>query len=136
MPPNPPLPGREGLGVGAAKALGGSSHDCFEDSVRIVVEVIIPDTKNGPALLSKELVAPPILVGSCMLPAVQFDYELGPPTGEIGIVWSDWQLSCKLWPHAGQNSPKLSLMVGGVLPKRTGALCSIIFDPAAHLFGT
>ncbi len=122
--------------MGATEALGGSPHDCFEDSVRIVVEVIIPDTKNGPALLSKELIAPPILVGSRVLPAVQFDYKLGPPTGEIGIIWPDWQLSCKLWTQARQKTPKLSLMVGGILPKRTGALCPIIFDPSAHLFGT
>src|SRR5438477_2743828 len=41
--PYSPLPGREGLGVGAAEALGGPIHDSLEDSIRAVIERVVPD---------------------------------------------------------------------------------------------
>ena len=44
------LPGREGLGVGAAEALGGLRACCLDDAIEIFHHVAIPEADHRPTL--------------------------------------------------------------------------------------
>ena len=120
-----PLPGREGLGVGAAEALGGSTHDRLKHALGVLIELIVPDAEDCPALRFKKAVALLISLRFIVLAAVEFDHQPGLPAREIGKVRADWQLAREFRPHSGQDSPQLPLMLGGIVAKRARALRSI-----------
>lgn len=55
--PCSPLPGREGLGVGAAEALGGSCEDRFSGADRVFSHIAVPYAEDGPAFASEPFVS-------------------------------------------------------------------------------
>ncbi len=58
--------------MGAAEALGGPIDNSLEHAIRNFVELIVPDTENGPALAFEILVSCSIAGGVGMLASVQF----------------------------------------------------------------
>jgi len=56
--------------VGAAEALGGSSHDRLKDALGVFIELIVPDVEDGPTFVFEEAIAADIVRTFCMLPAV------------------------------------------------------------------
>jgi len=56
--------------VGAAEALGGSSHDRLKNALGVSIKLIVPDSENRPALLLQEAVALVIPLRASMLAAV------------------------------------------------------------------
>lgn len=68
-----PLPGREGLGVGTAEALGGFLKDVLHGAVRIGEYLGIPQSQHAPALrLEIPGAAGICLNGGKVVAAVQF----------------------------------------------------------------
>ena len=59
--PLPSLPGREGLGVGAAEALGGSIHDRLKYPLGVIVQLVVPNADDGPAFRPEKSVTSPIM---------------------------------------------------------------------------
>jgi hypothetical protein len=101
--------------VGAAEALGGSIHDGLKDTLRIVIELIVPEPQDVPAMLPQENVAPLIALRVGVLTAVQFDDQLCLSASEIGIIRADRQLARELRAQAGQKAPKLPLVPRGIV---------------------
>src|SRR4051812_18587663 len=106
MSPSSPLPGREGLGVGAAEALGGAIQYRHNDAVGILYQVVVPDSHDRPAVLLKEGIAANITSGFGMLAAVEFDNQLGLPASEVCGKWTHWQLAREFGSITRQESPK------------------------------
>ena len=81
--PLSPLPGREGLGVGAAEALGGFEEDGLGHTVGILVHFAVPEADDGPSFLLEE--TGPGFVGRRvdMLAPIDFDDQPRLPAGEI-----------------------------------------------------
>ena len=69
LPPLPLLRGRVGVG-GTPTAL---VHDHFQNAIRILEDVIVPETQHQPSVLSEVSIADPVRVGFGMLAAVRFD---------------------------------------------------------------
>jgi len=118
--------------VGAAEALGGSTHDRLKNTLGVLIDLIVPDPKNRPPFLLEKEVAPLISLRFSMLATVEFHDQPGLSAREIGKVRADWQLARELRPHTRQDSPKLSLMFGGIAAKRTRALRLIEWHTPAH----
>ncbi len=119
--------------MGAAEAVGGSTHDGLKDTLRIGFQLIVPDPDDRPTLRSKKLIAPLIALRLEMLTAVQFNDQLRLPACEVGVVGPHGQLSRKFGTQAREKSPKPSLMACRMVAQRTCAACPIEFDPGAHL---
>jgi len=86
--------------VGAAKALGGSTYNCMNNALGVLVELAVPDSQNRPALALKDLIAPTIGARSRVMPTVEFHDQLGFTAGEIDGVRPDRKLARELWPIA------------------------------------
>ena len=119
--------------MGAAEALGSSTHDSLKHTLGVLVEFIVPDAKNGPAFFFQESIARLISLRFRMLAAVEFDNQLGLPARKIGKVRADWQLTREFRPHPRQDSPKLPLMFGWSAAESTRALRLIEWHTTAHL---
>jgi hypothetical protein len=63
-PPDPPLPGREGLGVGSTQELGTMTKNMLGCGVRIADDLIVPEAKYCPAFAFEERGAPRVVSGS------------------------------------------------------------------------
>ena len=99
--------------MGAAEALGGSIHDRLKHTLGILIEIVVPDTQDRPALFLEEAVTPLISLRFRMLAAVKFDDQPRLPARKIGEVRTDRQLTRKPRADPREDSPKFSLMFGG-----------------------
>ena len=96
MAADSPLPGREGLGVGAAETLGGGVQNQPNAAVGVRQDVRVPETKNAPALAFQISIPLRIARTFCVLPAVDLYNELRLSAREVGDVWAHWQLAREL----------------------------------------
>jgi len=131
--PIPPLPGREGLGVGAAEALGGSVQDCLKHSVRILIQLVVPHAQDRPPFPHEERIPPRIALRPGMLAAVELDDQLRLPAREVGKIRPDRKLTRKLRPKPGDHSPKHALMPRRSAAKFAGTLGLIEGNAHAHV---
>jgi hypothetical protein len=126
-------PGREGLGVGAAEALGGAGKDCLQDAVRIFVQFVIPDPKDRPAFASKELVASPVPLGLGMRAAAELHNQPSLPAGEVGEVRANRKLPSEFRAQAGDHGPKPALVPSRSVAEFARACGSVERNTAAHV---
>ena len=119
--------------MGAAEALGGSIHDRLEYTLRVAIQLVVPDTQDCPAFAPEEFVATPVGLGLGMLAAVQLDDQLGLPACEIGIIRSDRQLTREFRTQTRQYPPKFALVLGRIVAQRSSALRSFVLNPTAHV---
>ena len=118
--------------MGAAEALGGSTHDRLKNTLDVLVELIIPDAEDCPSLLLKEAVAGLISHRPGMLAAVEFDNQSGLPAGEIRKVWTDRQLARELRPYPRQNAPQSPLVLRRTVSQHAGTLRLIVWNTTTH----
>ena len=83
-----PLPGREGLGVGA-EALGGFLEDRLGYALGIDCDVRVPEADDGPAFGLEEARAGLVARRIDVLAAVDLDDQLRLAAGEIGYERTD-----------------------------------------------
>jgi hypothetical protein len=69
--------------VGAAEALGGSTHDRLKNTFGIFIEFAVPEAKNDPALLPKEFVSTSVVRRFCVLAAVKLHDQFCLTTREV-----------------------------------------------------
>jgi len=140
-----PLPGREGClksdrlmtvrfstWVGAAEALGGLLRDCPEYTLRIFVQLIVPNAQDRPGFLLKKCVPPPVAFRLSVLSSVQLDDQLRLPAREVGEIGSDRELARELWPQPRDHAPELALMPRCVGAEFACALGLIGGNAAVH----
>jgi hypothetical protein len=117
--PIAPLPAREGLGVGAAEALGSPQQDHLDHPVDILDHVGIPEPDDSPPSPFEEPRPHPVPRVIDMLPAVDLDDKLRLPAGEVDDIGRDRKLPGEAWPVNRQPPPQDAFAVGGVGPKIT-----------------
>jgi hypothetical protein len=100
--------------VGAAEALGGSGEDCLASTLRIFLNVAVPDAQHGPAFRSQPFVACSIARGLGMLTAVDLNHKFRLSAGKIDDVWPDRELPSEFWPETRKEPPYLPLVLRGV----------------------
>jgi hypothetical protein len=87
-----PFRGREGTGEGL--------FDCRHDTVDILKNVIVPESKDAVAAIGQECVSPFVGRTLRMLPAVHFNDEFDGPAHEIANVRADGDLAVE--PNAAE----------------------------------
>jgi hypothetical protein len=95
---------------GAVKALGTALKDKLGSAIRILLNVIIPQTQDSPAFVLEEIRT--ALIIGCridMLAAVQLDRQLRLSAGEIDDIRFDHQLAREAWPIMSQAKPQQPL---------------------------
>src|SRR3546814_13868152 len=86
----PPLPGRGGLGVGAAKALGGLPNNYFHDAIDIGLHFAIPKSDHPPAK-GLQIFGPSRVIsrGFEMLAAVKLNAQPCLAAGQLADIGTD-----------------------------------------------
>jgi len=139
--PDPPLPGREGLRVGPAKALGGFQQNRLRYPFRVFPNVTVPEPNYGPTLTFQPAGPDCIFLGLYMLAAIHVDGKLRLTAGKIGDEVPDNELPRKGRSILRQQPPQGSFLTGRARSERTGAAGHFRIDtahtshPAARRFG-
>jgi hypothetical protein len=91
--------------------------DCFEHTVAVLGQIVIPETEDAVALRFKPAVASQIALALSVLAAVEFDDQHGCRTHQINDVSPDGDLPSKFEACQSaitDDAPKVSLGFGGV----------------------
>lgn len=82
--------------MGAAEILGGAGKDHLRHAIRVVADVTVPQTKDGPTLIVEPFVAYLVALRLRMLPSINLDDEPCLPARQIRDVRTNRQLSREL----------------------------------------
>ena len=131
-PPASPLPGREGLGVGPAEALGGLRQNVLGGPLGVGVHVAVPQPNDTPTKRLKRRRSLRVVTGLIMvLRAINLDREFRLSTCKIDDVPIDHQLPGKRRPVTRQQTPQHALRIGRLAAQRSCAI-DHYFRNAAH----
>jgi hypothetical protein len=118
---------------GAVKALSTMIEDELGRAVGIVLDLIVPKSNNGPALLFENLGPSPVVGsgGVSMLASIQLDGQFRFTTGKIDNVRPDYELTCESRPILSQPQPQQPFRFGRMIAKRAG-VCSQLLRHSLH----
>ena len=107
------------MGVDSAQRGGDRNSHTFA----IAQHVVVPESEHAIAFRGNHSVTLSVF-GSIMLPAIYFDDDLKPMTGEICSKVSERHLLAKmsLGKSLPQQAPHGAFRVGGIAPKPAGSL--------------
>ena len=100
----------------------------LEHTVDILVDIVIPETKDQIALLLQRdvtQVVKPFVFVEIVLPAIQFHNDARPPALEVGDVAADWRLTAKMKTELAKKAkplPEPHLLASHRLAQLPGAL--------------
>ena len=118
--------------MGAAEALGGSTHNRLKPTLGVLIELMVPDAQNRPTFLLEEGVAPRVSRTFRVLAAIELDDQPRLPARKVRKIWTDRQLSRKLRPQAREHAPKLPLLLRRTVPQGASTLRLVVGNTAAH----
>ena len=91
----------------AVKAFGAPGQDELGRPVRIILNLIIPEPNERPALALKECGSTGVIFdGACMLAAIKLDRQFGFPAGKVDNERFDDQLTSEPGTVVAQANPQ------------------------------
>ena len=99
--------------------------DGTPNSFGIAKHIVVPEPQHAIPLLLDDI-SPRGIRLTAMLPAIDFDDQLGAMTSEVGDEVTDWYLASKMMigKVLAKQTPNYSLRVGRVAAKAPGAMDS------------
>ena len=117
--------------MGAAETLGGSDQNRFRDAVRIVVDLIVPESDDSPALSFEKGRSPAVVAfGLQVLRTVEFDAQPRLAAGKVQNVGSHNKLAGKGRPIARKPSPDEPFSRRGRVAQLSRTLRHFLWNPA------
>ena len=100
--------------------------------VTIFYNLVVPKSQDAPAFFFKEGIAPIVIAGLGMLPAIGFDDEPGFGTCKIDDIWGDHELSSETPAQllVAQQVPKRPLGIGRICYAIPSRARSVVRRPA------
>ncbi len=129
-----PLPGREGLGVGAAEALGGLRQNMLGGTLRVREHVGVPKSKDPPTFGFQIFRTSPI--GCClfeMLAAVELDPEACLAASEVDDEGRNYQLTGESRSVTRDQMPNRLLGRRRIVAQFAGASGQFRIDAVPHV---